>query len=104
MRRLIVTCTCGERIQVPRSALGRTGLCPACGEMIAITNDTATAESLRTPAPKPKTEPQKQNGPRETDVKLLFGQAVDLYFAQRYGESFAILAELARRFPDDPDI
>ena len=43
MRKLVVTCECGQRMQVPRSAVGKTGLCPTCGQSITITNDNATA-------------------------------------------------------------
>lgn len=104
MRRLIVTCTCGERIQVPRSALGRTGLCPSCGKTIAITNDNASAMPLPGKSSSEPAAPERPDGRPDMAAKMQFGRAVDLFFAGQFGEAYAMLSDLARRMPDDPDI
>jgi hypothetical protein len=106
MRKLIVTCQCGQRMQVPRSAVGKTGLCPTCGQIVTISNDNATA----TPSPKGNRPLharqvwwEGRNTPPE-DAKRKFGEAVDLYYAARYGEALAIFDALAKQFPGNPDI
>ncbi|MDX9971888.1 MAG: hypothetical protein RBU21_02750 [FCB group bacterium] len=107
MRKLIVTCQCGQRMQVPRSAVGKTGLCPTCGQIVTIGNENASA----TPPPKAGGRPlharqvwwEGRNNPPE-DAKRKFGEAVDLYYAGRYGEALAIFDGLAKQFPGNPDI
>jgi len=107
MRKLVVTCQCGQRMQVPRSAIGKTGMCPTCGQTVLI-----TAENTR-----PITPPQRGRlfGLKNTswwrgateppeDAKRRFGQAVDLYCSQRYAEAMAIFNSLAKQFPGNPDI
>lgn len=116
MQRLMVLCVCGERIQVPRSALGKTGLCPACGRSIVITAESAMP--MRSPA-QPRTAPTGSiwNGPSqaqtapplpapsaEDDEKRRFAEAVDLYFARRYSEALAIFNALGSKHPDNPDV
>lgn len=110
MRRLVVQCNCGERIQVPQSALGRTGLCPSCGTTIAINKDNATP--LR-----PAAEPPRPLAPQERswqgshsaegappDIRRRFAEGVDLYFAKRYSEALVIFNTLAAAMPHDADI
>lgn len=116
MRRLMVLCICGERIQVPRSALGRTGLCPACGRVISITADSATAIKgpvPAKPAPVQNAAPlggaswNSGNGRANTvpsDAKRRFAEAVDLYFSQRFAQALSIFESLAEEFPDNADI
>ncbi len=113
MRRLMVLCVCGERIQVPRSALGRTGLCPACGRVISITADSATLAKGPTPA-KPAAVQQAApfgaawnsgNGSAApAEAKRRFAEAVDLYFSQKYAQALTIFETLAEEFPDNSDI
>ncbi len=106
MRKLILTCECGERMQVPRSALGKTGLCPACSRAIPIrTDNTEPAPftgSFATPTSR-NTDPEQAVVPADDD-KRRFGQAVDLYFARRYAEALAVFNTLAERLPDNPEV
>ncbi|MBM3289527.1 MAG: hypothetical protein FJY92_05195 [Candidatus Hydrogenedentes bacterium] len=112
MRRLVVQCTCGERIQVPHSALGRAGLCPSCGATVMISKDNATPFRGVAPAP-------QQPGPRQPDrawtgggvstnapedIRRRFAEGVDLYFAKRYSEALVIFNTLAAAMPHDADI
>ncbi|MFO7974402.1 MAG: hypothetical protein R6V12_07200 [Candidatus Hydrogenedentota bacterium] len=106
MRKLILTCgACGQRMQVPRSAIGRTGLCPACGATVRINSDNTT-----TAAPKQKgmfgagANWWQGGGKATDDAKRRFGEAVDLYYSGRFAEALAIFNGLARDFPNNPDI
>jgi hypothetical protein len=94
-------------MQVPRSAIGKTGMCPTCGQTVLITADNT----------RPVTPPQRGRlfGLKNTswwrgaaeppeDSKRRFGQAVDLYCSQRYAEALAIFNSLAKQFPGNPDI
>lgn len=117
MRKLIVTCECGQRMQVPRSAIGRQGICPGCGRAVAITADNTSAI--------PTNKGGKffggggtgtfwgrmtggrgaGGGPEPTEeAKRRFGEAVDLYHQQRYAEALAIFNALAKQFPGNPNI
>ncbi len=110
MRKLVVTCECGQRMQVPRSAVGKTGLCPTCGQSITITNDNATAA----PPPSAARGSRPLNNARQSwwqgraapseDARRRFGEAVDLYYLGRYAEALAIFDALAKQFPGNPDI
>ena len=126
MRRLMVLCVCGERIQVPRSALGRSGLCPACGRVISITASSATPAkgpvpakpaSVQNASPFQSTSPFQGGGSSfgaswnsgngsaaPADAKRRFAEAVDLYFSRRYAEALSIFETLAEEFPDNADI
>lgn len=106
MRKLVLTCgSCGQRMQVPRSAIGRTGLCPACGATVRINSDNTTTD-----APKRKTifagGPSwwQGSGKANDDAKRRFGEAVDLYYSGRFAEALAIFNGLARDFPENTDI
>lgn len=108
MRKLVLTCTCGERMQVPRSALGKTGLCPSCGQAIPIRSDnTATLQPGENPAAATHRTPGgakfSVDGPASDD-KRRFGEAVDLYFAKRYAEALAILNALNKKYPGNSEI
>jgi len=105
MRKLLVTCMCGERIQVPRSALGRTGLCPSCGRAIKITTDNAspmqapnasalTDADVKIPAPETAAE----------DAQLTFGKAVDHYYAGEVAQALVLLTRLSGRYPERDEI
>lgn len=107
MRRLMVICLCGERIQVPRSAIGKKGLCPACGRVIAIAADSAVplrSQPQTKAAPAQGTWHTESAGPPTEEAKRRFAEAVDLYFSQRYAESLAVFAALAAQYPAHPEI
>lgn len=106
MRKLVVTCQCGQRLQVPYSALGRTGVCTTCGRTVDIQPDNARRDTPQVQRDAPTLrEARWQRMPGVTDdVRQLFGQAVDLYGQQRYAEALAILDSFAQRYPGNPDI
>jgi len=94
-------------MQVPRSAIGRTGMCPSCNTTIKIkANNTVTA-----PDPKRSLYAASRGGwwrgvgsqPTE-DAKRKFGEAVDLFYNGRHGEALAIFDMLNQQFPGNPDI
>lgn len=106
MRKLVVTCQCGQRMQVPRSAVGKTGLCPACGQIITISNDNAQAAPIGGNRPlhnARQTWWQGRATPTE-EAKRKFGEAADLFYAGKYGEAMAIFDTLAKQYPGNPDI
>lgn len=111
MRKLILNCSCGQRMQVPRSAIGRTGLCPSCGAAVPITAENTTQASVRGAGP--DTAPPTGgaggawSGARQSpteDAKRKFGEAVDLYYRRHYAEALAIFNGLARQFPGNSEI
>ena len=112
MRRLMVQCSCGERIQVPHSALGKAGLCPSCGSTVFISKDNAapyrgtTASQTRSGAAQSDRGwtggGAAQNAPEE--IRRRFAEGVDLYFAKRYSEALVIFNNLAAAMPHDADI
>ena len=113
MRRLVVQCSCGERIQVPHSALGKAGLCPSCGATVIISKDnaapyrgTAASTTARTGGPQVErawTGGSAAGGAPE-DIRRRFAEGVDLYFAKRYSEALVIFNNLAAAMPNDADI
>jgi len=110
MRRLVVQCSCGERIQVPHSALGKAGLCPSCGSTIYISKDNASPYRGTSASQTRPGTPQEtgwsggvgNNAPEE--VRRRFAEGVDLYFAKRYSEALVIFNNLAAAMPHDADI
>lgn len=108
MRKLIVTCQCGQRMQVPRSAVGKTGMCPTCGQTVTITNDNAVStpppgQSGSRPLHAKQVWWQGRGAPPE-EAKRRFGEAVDLYYNGRYAEAMAVFDALAKQFPGNSDI
>jgi hypothetical protein len=101
MRKLIVSCMCGERIQVPRSALGRTGLCPGCGRSLKITPDNAVP--LADPQPDPGVKIAAPDT-AEMDAKLTFGKAVDHYYAGEVAQALVLFTRLLAVHPDSDEI
>lgn len=92
-------------MQVPRSAVGKMGQCPSCGEKIPINRDTTST----TPQAKASitSATRKKWGSRAkptVDAKQQFGRAVDLYCAGHYGEALAIFDALQAEFPDSAEI
>ncbi len=106
MRKLIVTCDCGQRLQVPYSALGRTGTCTTCGRTLQILPENARRESAHTyrEAMTLRESRWQRMSTVSEDIRQLFGKAVDLYNQQHYAEALAILDSFAQRFPGNPDI
>jgi len=109
MRKLIHPCQCGQRMQVPRSAIGRTGMCPSCGATLRIRADNAQVETpgqskrgLIT-AESHMRSSMNGGGPPE-NAKRRFARAVDLYCEHRHAESLAVFNELVREFPGNSDI
>lgn len=107
MRKLLVTCDCGQQMQVPRSAIGKMGVCPTCGRTTRITKKNTSGLSNRARKSslhrKPPWSTDGSGQPSE-EAKQLFGRAVDHFYAQRYAESLAIFDALAREFSGNPDI
>jgi hypothetical protein len=99
MRKLIVTCQCGQRMQVPQSAFGKVGMCPTCGHTIRINNQN-TARPGGTVATGTGRPFQRSRllDTSEQD-KRRYGEAVDLCKTGRFGEALAIFESLAHQYP-----
>ncbi len=114
MKKLVVTCDCGQRMQVPRSAIGRMGMCPTCGRTMLISNDNASPASdnhsrgsffsARTTSWWRNAMGMGSSASPNEEAKRRFGEAVDLYYQKNYGEALAIFDDLARRYPGNGDI
>ena len=106
MQSFAMSCECGQRLQVPSSATGRVGLCPACGRRmrIAANNGHEGDASGEPDAPTLKDFRSWSRPALGEDVKHLFGKAVDLFRAGRYAEALAIFDTFARQFPDNAEI
>lgn len=108
MRKLIVTCECGQRLRVPYSALGRMGVCVTCGRTIQIMANNARRDGPAVQREIPSARDPRFSATRRTalteDAKQRFGQAVDLYNAQRYAEALAIFDSFLEQFPGNPEI
>jgi hypothetical protein len=111
MRKLILTCECGQRMQVPRSAIGKLGMCPQCNRTIRITGANTAGPGAQALSTERNlggkrtwwTGSRQGHEPSEED-KRRFGEAVDLYYGGRYAEALAIFDELARLYPGSNDI
>ena len=113
MRKLLVRCTCGQEMQVPRSAFGKSGMCSSCGSTVRIGSDNTRPFAPANPAGRGTAGAmggagrafnwRRIAGPSE-GAKQQFGKAVDLYTSHRYAEALAIFDSLAREFPDNPEI
>lgn len=105
MRKLYITCDCGQQMQVPRSAIGKMGQCPSCGEKIPINRDT-TSKSPQARASVDATARRKWGGRTKPslEAKQRFGRAVDLYCAGHYGEALVLFDSLKAEFPDSEQI
>ena len=105
MRKLYITCDCGQQMQVPRSAIGKMGQCPSCGEKIPINRDTTTrSPQARTSVESPNRQKWGNNAKPSLEAKQRFGRAVDLYCAGHYGEALALFDALQADFPDSVEI
>ena len=108
MKKLILTCACGQRIQLPRNAVGKTGVCPTCGLAIPITKDNTkplTAKQRQRARIFNTNSGNWQTGEQGTDeARRLFGRGADLFCEGRYGEALSVFDSLVRRFPNIPEI
>lgn len=105
MRNLYITCECGQQMQVPRSAIGKMGQCPSCGEKIPINHETTTRQPQATASVGSASRNRWGAKTRPSmDAKQQFGRAVDLYCAGHYGEALAIFDALQAEFPDSVEI
>ena len=106
MRKLIVTCECGQRLRVPYSALGKTGVCVTCGRTIQIMSGNTRREGFSQRAE--HSVLRETQWPRRTilseEDKQRFGKAVDLYAKQQYAEALAIFDAFLEQFPGNPEI
>jgi len=105
MRKLLVTCMCGERIQVPRSALGRTGLCPSCDRALKISTDNASPmQSANASANGDENIRIPTQEVTDDDAKLTFGKAVDHYYAGELAQALVLLSRLTEVYPHREEI
>lgn len=108
MKKRTLTCECGQDMLVPESALGRTGLCPACGNAIEITEqNTQPWEEVRPSAKRAsggllalrdRHKVEVNNATREASWRK-FAEAVDLYNSRRFAEALTLLNQLEEAFP-----
>lgn len=106
MRKILVTCECGQQMQTPRSSIGKSGSCMSCGRTFEI-NSSNTSPLQRGPLAGALNAGPGYGGTarnRSDDARQRFGQAVDLYRSRRYAESLAVFDTLARDFPGNVDI
>lgn len=108
MTAFTLICPCGQSMSVPESAVGRTGLCPACGKELAITRDR-----LRESAParrgggllsRRNALQVTQNNENREESWRKFATAVDLYNNKRYAEALTLLNTLQQVFPGNPNV
>jgi hypothetical protein len=104
MRKYFVTCECGEKLQVPFAALGRTGVCKTCGRKLHITQDSAQPEEgvIETVAVSEDALPQPPEISEE--MRQSFGRAVDLFHRQQYAEALAVFDAFDQVLPGNPEI
>lgn len=107
MRKIIVTChSCGQRMQVSRSALGKTGKCTSCGTLIPISADNASAArpSSRGRVLRGHADAYGATQEPTEEAKVRFAKAVELFARHQYAEALAIFDGLAMEYPGNPDI
>jgi len=112
MQRYSLTCACGEQMLVPESAIGRKGMCPACGADVSL--DRSKLQRYAPPAVARersggllrRNQHQKavaNNEPREESWRK-FAHAVDLYNQRRYAEALTLLSALQQAYPGNASI
>ena len=107
MRKLTLTCACGQRMLVPRSAVGKMGMCPSCGKHIHIGPDRVDPQPGRFRSGflrRELTRGQRGASMASEEAKQRFGQAVDLFYAKRYAEALSLFDTLAKEFPGNPEV
>ncbi len=108
MQKLVLTCErCGQRMQVPRSAIGRSGVCPSCGMHLRITAQNTETASREKRGRFFSAGGRWWGGPAGApteDAKRRFGAAVDRFYAGHIAEALAVFDSLAQEYPGNPDI
>jgi tetratricopeptide (TPR) repeat protein len=106
MRKLIVTCECGQRLRVPYSALGKTGVCVTCGRTIQIMSGNTRREGFnqRGETSVLRDSQWARRAVLSEDDRQRFGKAVDLFAKQQYAEALAIFDSFLEQFPGNSDI
>lgn len=106
MRKYTITCKCGQRMLVPRTAVGKRGMCPSCGNAVDIGSDSVERQTHRhtTYLRAGSTGWQGGESVSSDEARQRFGQAVDLFYAGRYAEALAIFDLLARQFPGNAEV
>jgi hypothetical protein len=108
MNGFTLVCECGQPMSVPESAIGRTGLCPACGKEIPITRERLHAPSAPRRGGGLLSRKQSalvtQNNEHREEAWRKFATAVDLYNSKRYAEALTLLSGLQQTFPGHPSI
>jgi len=110
MRKVIVTCPCGQRMQVSRSAYGKIGVCPKCNQKIRV--GAGGVEPLALPSPEEPPPPRHHDVPNSHEqprpefeaAKRRFGRAVNLFYHDHYAEALAILDDLRKELPGNVQI
>lgn len=102
-------CACGQAMAVPETAVGRNGLCPACGAEIAITRDKLQApDKARRPGggllSRSRALQTTTNNENREEAWRKFATAVDLYNNKRFAEALTLLSALQQSFPGNPSI
>lgn len=67
LNKLLVTCTCGQNMVVPATAIGKTVKCPRCGRSLSITHENTRPYSPLPAKPKTTAAP-KDRGPAQHSV------------------------------------
>ncbi|MBI2435353.1 MAG: hypothetical protein HYV26_21055 [Candidatus Hydrogenedentes bacterium] len=109
MDKLSLVCACGQEMVVPESALGRSGLCPGCGQQIEITRDNTQPyrprrrETGGRMLAVRRREVRQEDNHRE-EAWRNFATAVDLYNGRRYAEALTLLNTLLQHFPGNEHV
>jgi hypothetical protein len=104
MRKYFITCDCGERLQVPFSALGRTGICKTCGRKLHIMPDLAQSEEAASGAAAVSEDALLPSPEISEEMRQRFGRAVDLFQRQQYAEALAVFDAFDPVLPGNPEI
>ena len=111
MHKIIVTCPCGQRMQVARSAYGKIGVCPKCNQKIRVGANGAEPLALPSPGAQPAERShsapfqfQDRRDPDLETAKREFARAVDFFYHARYADSLTILDGLRRQLPANAQI
>lgn len=113
MQTFSLLCACGQSMSVPESAVGRVGLCPACGAEIAITRERLQVPMAQSDAPRrpgggllshKRMQQVQQSSEHREEAWRKFATAVDLYNSRRYAEALTLLNTLQQTFPGNPHV
>ena len=107
MSKLALQCDCGQEMAVPDNALGKKGLCPACGTEIRITKENTTPWRKRRGGgllALARSGPPAVQMAKDDDAARLFAEAVDLYNQRRYAEALTVLNTLQGAHPGNPHV